>query len=141
MFGLCEDETVITPPFTDSVREFLRRPAPAVVATIGRHGQPVSAATWYLLQDDDTILMNMTASRARNRHLRADPRIALTVLGDSWYTHISVQGRVVDMHTDADMSVIDRISQHYTGQPFADRNQERVSVIAAIERWYGWNVG
>jgi PPOX class probable F420-dependent enzyme len=128
-------------PLTDNVREFLRRPAAAVVATLGRHGQPVSAATWYLLQDDDNILMNIQAGRARIRHLQADPRVALTVLGESWYQHISIQGTVTDIHTDPDMSVIDRISEHYTGKPYPVRDKERVTVVARIDRWFGWHAG
>src|SRR5699024_6118918 len=117
-----------------------RRPAPAVMATVGRHGQPVSAATWYLLQDDDTILVNIQAGRARIRHLQAEPRLALTVLGESWYQHISIQGRVTDLHTDPDMSVIDRRAEHYTGKPYPVRDKERVSVVAAIDSWFGWHV-
>lgn len=130
-----------TTPLTDTVREFLRRPAPAVVGTIGAHGQPVTAATWYLLQDDDTILMNIQAGRVRIRHLQADPRVALTVLGESWYQHISIQGHVTDIRTDPDMSVIDRISQHYTGEPYPVRDKERVSVVVTIDRWFGWHAG
>ena len=127
-------------PLTDTVREFLRRPAPAVVATLGRSGQPVTAATWYLLQDDDTILMNIQAGRARIRHLQADPRVALTVLGESWYQHISIQGTVTEISTDPDMSVIDRISEHYTGKPYAVRDKQRVTVVAGIDSWFGWHV-
>lgn len=129
------------PPLTDTVREFLRRPAPAVVGTIGTHGQPVTAATWYLLQDDDTILMNLRADRVRIRHLRADPRVSLTVLGESWYQHISLQGRVTDIHTDPDLSEIDRIAQHYTDEAYTARDMERVSIIVTIDRWFGWHAG
>ncbi len=125
---------------TDSVRTFLRRPAAAVVATLGRNGQPVSAATWYLLQDDDTILMNIQAGRARVRHLQADPRVALTVLGDDWYQHISIQGTVTDLSTDPDMSVIDRVAEHYTGKPYPVRDKQRVTAVARIDSWFGWHV-
>jgi len=127
------------PPLTDAVREFLRRPAPCVVGTLGQHGQPVTAATWFRLQDDDTILLNIQAGRARIRHVSADPRIALTVLGETWYQHVSIQGRVTDMHTDADLSVIDAISEHYTGTPYAVRDKERVSMLVQIDRYFGWN--
>jgi PPOX class probable F420-dependent enzyme len=130
-----------TGPLTDTAREFLRKPSPSVIGTLGRHGQPVTAATWFLLQDDDTILLNIEAGRARIRHVTDDPRVALTVLGESWYSHLSIQGRVSDMHTDPDLSVIDRISRHYTGKDYPVRDKERVSMVVEIDSWFGWHVG
>lgn len=129
-----------THEMTDAVRDFLRRPLPCVVATLGKQGQPVTAATWYQLQDDDTILLNIQAGRARIRHVDADPRVALTITGESWYHHVSIQGHVIDMHTDPDLSVIDRISQHYTGKDYATRDKERVSMVVAIDRLFTWNL-
>lgn len=130
-----------TGPLTGAAREFLRKPSPAVIGTLGRHGQPVTAATWFLLQDDDTILLNIEAGRARIRHVTDDPRVALTVLGDDWYSHLSIQGRVTDMDSDADLSVIDRIAQHYTGKDYRVRDKERVSMVVAIDSWFSWHVG
>ncbi len=130
-----------TTPLTDSARAFLRHPSPCVVATLGKHGQPVTAATWFLLQDDDTILLNIEAGRARIRHVEADPRVGLTIMGqDSWYQHLSVQGRVVDMSTDPDLSVIDRVATHYTGKPYPVRDKTRVSMTVAIDSWFTWNL-
>jgi PPOX class probable F420-dependent enzyme len=128
------------PTMTDDLREFLRRPLPCVVSTLGRHGQPVTAATWYELQSDDTILLNIQAGRARIRHVEADPRVALTIMGESWYHHVSVQGHVTGMRPDPDLSAIDRIARHYTGKDYAVRDKERVSMVVAIDRLFTWNV-
>ena len=98
--------------------ELLRRPNPAVMATLAADGRPVSVATWYLLEDDGRVLLNLDGGRARLKHLRRDPRVALTVLGDDWYTHVSLQGRVVSLVDDDDLRDIDRLSRHYGGQPF-----------------------
>ena len=82
-------------PFPDHVRALLAKPNPAVVSTLRTDGQPVSVATWYLLEDDDRVLLNMDHTRVRLRHLRRDPRLTLTVLDEaSWYTHVSLIGRV-----------------------------------------------
>jgi PPOX class probable F420-dependent enzyme len=125
---------------TDTARDFLRKPSPAVVGTLGRHGQPVTAATWFLLQDDDTVLLNIESGRARIRHVKDDPRIALTVLGENWYSHLSIQGRVTDMQPDPDLSVIDRIARHYTGEEYRVRDKQRVSMVVEIDSWFGWHV-
>jgi hypothetical protein len=72
-------------------------------------------------------------------YLRADPRVSLTVFdGDKWYTHISVQGTVNEIAEDEGMTGIDRISTHYTGRPYSNRDRGRVNAWIDIERWHGW---
>jgi PPOX class probable F420-dependent enzyme len=128
-----------TLPFPEDVRAKLREPNPCTITTLRPDGQPVSVATWYLLEDDDRILVNMDATRRRLEHLRADPRVALTVLDrDSWYTHVSVVGRVVALTDDDGLREIDRLSDHYTGRPYPDRTSPRVSARIQVERWHGW---
>jgi PPOX class probable F420-dependent enzyme len=132
-------EGVPTLPFPDHVRDLLRRPYPAVVATLRSDGAPVTVATWFLLEDDDRILVNMDHSRVRTAHLRRDPRIALTVLeGEDWYTHVSVVGRVGEVVPDDDLADIDRLSQHYRGRPYTNRTSPRFSAWIEVERWHGW---
>jgi PPOX class probable F420-dependent enzyme len=95
-------------------------------------------ATWYLL-DGDRILVNMDEGRARLEHLRHDPRVSLTALAqDDWYTHVSVRGRVVELADDPDLSGIDRLSTHYTGEPYSNRDRGRVNAWIEIDSWHGW---
>ncbi len=127
------------PPLPERVVELLRRPNPAVMATVAADGRPVTVATWYLLEDDGRVLLGLDAARARLEHMRRDPRISLTVLdGDDWYTHVSVQGRVVSIVDDEGLRDIDRISRHYTGGPYADRERPRVTAHVEVERWHAW---
>lgn len=127
-----------TPPLPDHVRDLLAKPNPAVIATLGSQGKPVTVATWYLL-DGDRVLVNMDESRRRIEHLRRDPRVSLTVLDEAgWYTHVSLQGRVVAWHDDPDLADIDRLAEHYTGKPYAVRDRRRVSAWIEVDRWHGW---
>jgi len=128
-----------TTPMPDQVLELLRRPNPAVMATLAADGRPVTVATWYLLEDDGRILLGLDATRVRIKHLRADPRMSLTVLADDdWYTHVSLQGRVGPITDDEGLRDIDRLSRHYGGQDYADRESPRVSTHLTVERWHGW---
>ncbi|MDQ3629245.1 MAG: PPOX class F420-dependent oxidoreductase [Actinomycetota bacterium] len=127
-----------TPPLPDEVSNLLAQPNPAVITTVRPDGQPVSVATWYLV-DGDRILVNMDEGRKRLEYLRADPRVTLTALKDGdWYTHVSVQGRVVEMGADPELVDIDRLSTHYTGKPYPKRDRARVSAWIEVERWHGW---
>jgi len=126
-------------PFPPDVRELLTKANPAVVTTLRSDGQPVSVATWYLLEDDDRVLVNMDHTRRRVQHLRDDPRITLTALDEaSWYTHVSLIGRVTEIADDGDLADIDRLSTHYGGKPYPDRTSPRVSAWITIDRWHGW---
>src|SRR3954451_14389902 len=128
-----------TMPMPAHVIELLRLPNPAVMATVARDGHPVTVATWYLLEDDGRVLLGLDATRARLKHMRADPRISLTVLAaDNWYTHVSLQGRVESIADDEGLRDIDRLARHYTGNSYPNRESPRVSARVAIERWHGW---
>lgn len=125
-------------PFPDDVRDMLTAPNPAVVTTVRADGQPVSVATWYLMVGD-RVLLNMDEGRKRLDHLRADPRVSLTVLDENdWYTHVSLIGRVTEMYDDEGLSDIDRLSQHYRGREYTNRQRGRVSALVDIDRWHVW---
>ncbi|MET1005629.1 MAG: TIGR03618 family F420-dependent PPOX class oxidoreductase [Propionibacteriaceae bacterium] len=126
-------------PLPPRIVEMLRRPNPAVMATVAADGRPVTVATWYLLEDDGRILLGLDATRARLKHMRTDPRVSLTALSESsWYTQVSLQGRVVSIVDDEGLRDIDRLSQHYTGHPYSDRERPRVSAQVEIDRWHAW---
>ena len=125
-------------PVPGPIAEFLSRPNPAVFASNRADGQPVSVATWYLYEGG-RILVNLASFRKRLEYLEADPRVSLTVLdGDSWYSHVSLQGHIVSTEQDENLSVIDRISRHYTGADYSARDQRRVSCWIEVDRWHAW---
>jgi PPOX class probable F420-dependent enzyme len=127
------------PPLPKEVRGLLERANPAVICTLGKQGQPVSVPTWYLL-DGERLLVSMDEGRRRLDYLRNDPRVSVTVLDEAgWHTHVSVQGRVVELRDDDDLADIDRLAQHYTGGLFAARDRKRVSAWVEIDRWHGWS--
>lgn len=123
---------------TDEARRFLTAPNPAVISTVRPDGQPVSVATWYLL-DGDRILVNMDAGRKRIAYLREDPRISLTVLADGdWHSHLSLQGRVVEWAEDEGLADIDRLARQYGLEAYPNRKRPRVSAWIEIERLHAW---
>ncbi|MEV4115131.1 TIGR03618 family F420-dependent PPOX class oxidoreductase [Nonomuraea sp. NPDC049695] len=127
-------------PLPEPLVAALTRPNPCVISTIRPDGAPVSVATWYLWEKGQ-LLVSMDARRKRLDYLRADPRVSLTVLdSDSWYRHISLQGRVVFMEDDQRLEDIDRICRHYTGVPYPDHERPRVSGWIEIDAWHAWGM-
>ena len=124
--------------FPPDVDELLRRPNPAVVATLRPDGSPHTVATWYVW-DGRRVLLNMDESRARLGFIRRDPRVSLTVLdAESWYRQVTLLGRVAELVDDPDLADIDRLSRHYGGEPFRDRESRRVSAWVEVESWHLW---
>jgi PPOX class probable F420-dependent enzyme len=126
-------------PLSDQAMALLVEPNPAVIAVVRPDGQPISVATWYLVEDDGRVLVNMDGGRKRNDYMRNDPRVSLTALKEgAWYTHVSVQGRITQWRDDTDLADIDRLSKHYGGGPYPNRTRPRVSALIEIDYWHGW---
>lgn len=125
-------------PLPAEVVEFLSHPNYATISCVRPDGHPVSVPTWYLVEDG-RVVVNMDARRKRLDWLRADPRVSLSAMDpDSWITHVSIQGRVVEIVDDAGLVDIDRIARHYTGQPYRVRDRPRVTARVEVDRWHGW---
>jgi PPOX class probable F420-dependent enzyme len=128
-------------PVPLEVDDFLRRPNPAVIATLRPDGSPHSVATWYDWEDG-RVLVNMDVSRVRLGYLRRDPRAALTILADEgWYRHVSLMGRATEIADDPDLADIDRLALRYTRRPFRTRDRGRVSAWIEVDSWHAWAAG
>jgi len=118
----------------------LAKPNPAVIGTVTPEGKPITVATWYLWEDG-RALVNMDGERRRLEYVRANPQVSLTVLdADQWYRHITVHGRAT-LQDDPDLADIDRLSTHYLGQPYGQRDRGRVSAWIEVESWHAWSGG
>ncbi len=125
-------------PVPPEVDELLRRPNPAVIATLRPDGSPHTVPTWYDW-DDGRVLLNMEDTRLRLGYMRRDPRVSLTVLAeDGWYRHVSLLGTIVLIEDDDDLADIDRLARRYTGRPFRTRDRKRVTAWMEPERWHQW---
>jgi hypothetical protein len=74
----------------------------------------------------------------RLQHLRGNPRVALTVLGDSWYDQLSLLGRAVEVREDTDLADIDGLSRRYLSEPYEPRDYNGISVLVEVDRYHTW---
>jgi PPOX class probable F420-dependent enzyme len=129
------------PPLPPELERFLAAPNPAVIGSVRPDGSPHTAATWYIWERG-RVLVNMDESRKRLDYLRHDPRASLTVIdNDMWYRQVTLRCRVASIDPDPDLSDIDRLSKHYTGNEYRDRGRSSVSAWLEVESWYGWDSG
>ena len=120
------------------VQHFLEQPRIAVLATVRHDGTPATTACWYELENG-TVLITMYTTAHRLPNIRATPHVALTVLGEDPYEHVSVSGPVIEIWDDPGLEVMDRLSLRYTGEPWPDR-LPCISARARIERWHTYGV-
>lgn len=105
----------------------------AHVTVVTPHGALVTHVMW-VDHEDGRVLTSSRVGSAKGRALRADPRIAVSVVDRSnpW-RWVSVSGRVVEIRPDTDLAFIDRLSRRYTGRDYMMRTMEReVFVIEAV---------
>jgi PPOX class probable F420-dependent enzyme len=116
----------------------LSQPRVAVLATLRRDGGPATTACWYDI-DDQWLLLTMYTDARRLANIRRDPRVAMTVIGEDPYQHVSISGSVVRTWDDPELVVMDRLSVRYTGEPWPER-KPCVSMHVQIERWHAYGL-
>ena len=67
-------------PLPPELRRFVEKPRHAVVGTVRADGTPVTTPCWYGLDDEGRLVLSMGHDSHRLAHIRANPRVALTVL-------------------------------------------------------------
>jgi PPOX class probable F420-dependent enzyme len=120
------------------VRQFLEQSRVAVLATVRRDGTPASTACWYELQDS-RVLITMYATARRLPNIHSTPHVAMAILGEDPYQHVSISGPVIETRDDPELEVMDGLSMRYTGERWPGRGP-CVSALVEIERWHTYGV-
>jgi PPOX class probable F420-dependent enzyme len=124
-----------TATLSDKQREFLEQPYSGAVTTLRADGSPHTTVVWVDL-DDETVMFNTAVGRAKERHLRRDPRASLIVIDpENAYRWISVSGRA-ELTTDGADEQIDKLAKKYLGKdeyPWRNPEETRLKVRIAPE--------
>jgi PPOX class probable F420-dependent enzyme len=121
----------------ESHRDIFGKKAFAHVATIGKNGAPQTTPVW-VDYDGTHIRFNTARGRVKDRNLRANPRIALSVQDpENPYRYIQVRGRVAEMTEQGADAHIDALAKKYIGKdryPNRQPGEVRVMVKVVPER-------
>jgi PPOX class probable F420-dependent enzyme len=85
--------------------------------------------------EDGRVLTSSRVGSAKGKALRADPRIAVSVVdrANPW-RWVSISGRVVDIRPDVDLAFIDKLSRRYTERDYMMRTMEREIFVIEPDR-------
>jgi len=112
-------------------QDLLQKPAFANLATLNPDGSPQVTPVWFEY-DGQHIVVNTARGRVKDRNLKHEPRVALSIMDPANpYRYLGIQGRVTEMtETGADAG-IDRLAKKYLGKdkyPWRGPNEVRVLV-------------
>jgi len=120
------------PDLAPESRKLFEDPNLLFVATVNADGSPQVTPVWTAL-DNGLITFNTARGRVKERNMRRDPRIGLSITArDDPYAKIDIAARVVDMiEGDEAEAQIDDLSEKYIGQrPYPWREGEtRIKVV------------
>jgi PPOX class probable F420-dependent enzyme len=98
-------------------------------------GAPQVSPVW-IDRDGDTILVNTATGRVKDRNMRHEPRVALSIADlKNPYDKSDIRGRVTDIvEGDEATAHIDKLAKKYTGADvYAGHNDKEDRVIFRIE--------
>ena len=117
--------------------ELLTKKTFAHLATCMDDGSPQVSPVWVDV-DRGCILVNSAKGRLKDRNMRNDPRVALSVTDpENAYQGTMIRGRVVEITEDGADDHIDKMASKYLGKdryPFRGSGEVRVKYYIEADR-------
>ncbi len=118
---------------SEKARKLFEDPNFLFVATINTDGSPQVTPVWTHL-DNGHITFNTAVGRVKERNLRRDPRVGLSITArDDPMNKVDIAGRVVDfVEGDEAYAQIDDLAEKYIGQrpyPWLQEGEKRVKIV------------
>jgi len=118
---------------SEKARKLFEDPNFLFVATVNADGSPQVTPVWTAL-DNGHITFNTAVGRVKERNLRRDPRVGLSITAkDDPFKKVDIVGRVVDfIEGDEAYAQIDDLAEKYIGQrpyPWLQEGEQRVKVV------------
>ena len=98
-------------------RSLLDGPHLAYLATVMEDGSPHVSPVW-IAREDDQITFNTAVGRVKEKNMRRDPRVAISIADkEDFFRKVDIRGRVVEMvdGEEADRQ-IDALAKKYLGK-------------------------
>lgn len=87
----------------------------AYLATVMKDGSPQVTPVWFNVEGD-YILVNSAVGRVKDRNMRRDGRVALTIQDPkNPYRYVQVRGQVVEFNPMEGQAHIDALAKKYKG--------------------------
>ena len=121
-------------PIPEPFLDLFKTPAFGMLATLMPDGHPQVTPVWCDLVDG-YVLVNSARGRQKDRNLRRDPRVTLTIVDpQDWYRYLEIRGRVVEITERGADEHIDKQAKKYLGvDKYPYRQPSEVRVLYKIQ--------
>lgn len=118
----------------EKFRDLLTKPAFATLATLMPSGSPQVTPVWCDF-DGKHVLFNSAKGRQKDRNVRRDPRVAMTILDpQNPYRYLEIRGRVVEITENGADAHIDKLAKKYLNlEKYANRQPGEVRVLYKVQ--------
>ena len=100
----------------DDYHDLFERETIAHFATLMRDGTPQVTPVWIDLDEDGHLLVNTARGRQKERNVRENTRVGLSITDPSDdYRYLSIRGAVTEVTTDGAVAHIDSLARRYMG--------------------------
>lgn len=121
----------------DTMQDLIRRPINAWATTVRPDGSLHNTVVWVDVDEKGQPFFNTAIGRAKEKHLRGNPRVSLSVLDpDNAQRFLSVSGTAA-LETEGAEAVVDGLAKKYLGvdkYPFLQPGEQRVTVRIVPDR-------
>lgn len=123
------------PTIPDDAQDIFEKQTFAHLATLLPDGSPHVAPVWVDYDpDSDRLLVNTERERRKEKNVRRDPRVAISMTDpDNPYRMLAVRGEVDDMTTDGAREHIDTLAKRYTGNDEYGNPIQTERILIAIK--------
>ncbi|GGM73500.1 PPOX class F420-dependent enzyme [Longimycelium tulufanense] len=103
----------------------------ATLATLNVDGSPHTSVVW-VGRDGDDLLFSTVVGRKKERNLRRDPRVSVSLFDrENPYHYIEVRGQV-SLTTEGGRELINKLSRKYTGGDYTADGPDDVRVVIRL---------
>jgi PPOX class probable F420-dependent enzyme len=122
----------MAPAIPDTFKDLFQKKAFAHLATLMADGSPQVTPVWFDV-DGDLIRVNSARGRVKDRNMRRNATVALSILDpDDPYRYLGIRGKVVEVTEQGADAHIDALARKYIGKDYPWRQPGEVRVMYKI---------
>ena len=102
------------------------------LGTLMPDGTPQVTPIWFDF-DGTNLIFNSARGRQKDRNVRRDPRVSMTILDpENPYRYVEVRGRVIDITQEGARESINKLAKKYLGKDVYPGPPDEVRVIYTV---------
>jgi PPOX class probable F420-dependent enzyme len=127
-------------PMSDKAKSLFDSQALGMLGLMSDDGSAQVTPVW-ITRDGDIPVFNTVNGRPKERHMRRDPRVTLTIVDpEDAFSYVELRGHVEFEEGPVAVDTIDALAKKYIGQdtyPWSQPGDVRVNCRMVVEREFG----